>query len=256
VSATLIEIVQDILSAMDSDEVNSISDTTESLQVATIVKNAYNDILTEIELPTEYTLFKLDSSGNPAKPVQMSIPDNIDNIEWIKYNKVTVEDTTQQFKEIEFLPKENFLRMVHGFNSDDDNIASFNYTMDGVDFPILYRTDINPQYYTSFNDRDVVFDAILIDVDTTLQSTKTMCYGKKTSVFTMSDSFVPFTEDKYSSFLFNSAKALAFAELKQMTNAKAEKAERRARIKTQSSKRAVPYARPQYDYISGYGRRT
>lgn len=38
---TLLEMVQDILSEMDSDEVNSINDTVEAEQVATIIKNCY-----------------------------------------------------------------------------------------------------------------------------------------------------------------------------------------------------------------------
>lgn len=53
----LIEYVQDILSSMDSDEVNSISDTVESMQVATILKNCYEELVANIELPEEYTLF-------------------------------------------------------------------------------------------------------------------------------------------------------------------------------------------------------
>ncbi len=48
---TLLEIVQEILSDMDSDEVNSIDDTTESEQVATIVKSTYlSMMLTETGL--------------------------------------------------------------------------------------------------------------------------------------------------------------------------------------------------------------
>ena len=36
---TLLEMTQDILSAIDADEVNSIDDTVEATQVATIIKN-------------------------------------------------------------------------------------------------------------------------------------------------------------------------------------------------------------------------
>ena len=42
---TLLEIVQEILSDMDSDEVNSIDDTVESQQVASIVRSAYMAIM-------------------------------------------------------------------------------------------------------------------------------------------------------------------------------------------------------------------
>ena len=38
---SLLEMTQDILSDMDSDEVNSINDSVESLQVLGIIKNTY-----------------------------------------------------------------------------------------------------------------------------------------------------------------------------------------------------------------------
>ena len=48
---TLLEMTQDILSNMSSDEVNSISDTTESLQVATIIKQKYFDLISRVNRP-------------------------------------------------------------------------------------------------------------------------------------------------------------------------------------------------------------
>jgi hypothetical protein len=42
---TLLEMTQDILSDMDSDEVNSINDSVESLQVAQIIKTTYFNIV-------------------------------------------------------------------------------------------------------------------------------------------------------------------------------------------------------------------
>ena len=120
---------------------------------------------------------------------------------------------------------------------------------------LLYLTDRSPEFYTTFDNRTLVFNAIDTDVDTTLQSSKTLCYGKLSPCFELDDSYVPFRDTKYESFLFNAAKATAFAELKQITNAKAEKAERRARIKTQPSKRAVEHDWPWYSQHTGYGRR-
>lgn len=48
---TLLDIVQDILSDMDSDTVNSITDSVESLQIAQIVKTTFFEIITEGEWP-------------------------------------------------------------------------------------------------------------------------------------------------------------------------------------------------------------
>ena len=54
---TVLQLTQNILSAMSSDEVNSISDTVESMQVATILQNKYYDIVSRDALPAHDQLF-------------------------------------------------------------------------------------------------------------------------------------------------------------------------------------------------------
>ncbi len=82
---TLLDMTQNILSAMSSDEVNSISDTTESMQVAQIIKNKYYDIVARGELPEHQELFQLDPSTDGSTPVLMFVPDGVSKIESIRY---------------------------------------------------------------------------------------------------------------------------------------------------------------------------
>src|SRR6266576_6262503 len=82
---TLLQIVQTILASLDSDEVNSISDTAESRQVAQIVQNKYFDICTRGGLPEHKILLQLSPSTDPTKPVLMFVPSGVSNIDWIKY---------------------------------------------------------------------------------------------------------------------------------------------------------------------------
>ena len=82
---TLLQMTQNILSSMSSDEVNSISDSPESLQVANIIQNKYYDILTRGALPDDRELFQLQPSLDATKPVLMTVPATISKIEWIKY---------------------------------------------------------------------------------------------------------------------------------------------------------------------------
>ena len=58
---TLLDLTQAILRALGSDEVNSISDTTEALDVANIVKEAYYTIISEIDFREQSGLFHLDA---------------------------------------------------------------------------------------------------------------------------------------------------------------------------------------------------
>lgn len=85
---------QNILSGLSSDEVNSISDTTESMQVATIIQNKYLDIVSRVKLPEHEQLIELESSLDSTMPVMMFIPDGVTEIDWIKYFDSNVNDST------------------------------------------------------------------------------------------------------------------------------------------------------------------
>lgn len=82
---TLLQMTQDILSSMSSDEVNSISDTSESLQVATIIKQKYFDIIDRVSMPNHEQLIQLNPSLNPSQPVVMYVPQGVSEVKWIKY---------------------------------------------------------------------------------------------------------------------------------------------------------------------------
>lgn len=104
--ATLLTIVQNILSAMSSDEVNSISDTTESMQVAQIVQNKYYDIVARGSLTIDETLYQLTASNNAATPVLMYMPTGATRLDWIKYYDTNVLDNQQNSQ------------FQHGVNTD------------------------------------------------------------------------------------------------------------------------------------------
>lgn len=70
---------------MSSDQVNSISDTPESLQVAQIVQNKYYDIVARGDLTIDEQLFQLNPSNNVAIPVMMTIPEGVSRIDWMQY---------------------------------------------------------------------------------------------------------------------------------------------------------------------------
>jgi hypothetical protein len=92
---TLLQMVQSILSSLGSDEVNSIGDTTESLQVADIIKQTYMNMLGRYDLPQHNQMFQLQASDNAAAPVQMEFPPGVTRIEWLKYLDTNPQDSTQ-----------------------------------------------------------------------------------------------------------------------------------------------------------------
>lgn len=92
---TLLNMVQNILSAMSSDEVNSVYDTVESLQVAQIIQNKYYDIVARGDLTLDYQILQLNPSDTPSSPVEMLLPAGVTKVEWLKYYDTNPLDNTQ-----------------------------------------------------------------------------------------------------------------------------------------------------------------
>jgi hypothetical protein len=244
VKYTLLDMTQSILSSMSSDEVNSISDTAESLQVANIIKTKYYDIVSRGDLPEHNQVFQLSSSLTADQPTLMTVPDGVGKIEWIKYfnaEEGTLSDpgssihdtdtdltsssstisTTAGYQYVTMLPIRQFLDMINLFNPTDDTVGSFQfadasntYAQDGP-FTFYYKNNVQPRFCCVLSNFYVIFDAYNSDLDTTLQTSKTMCYGQVVPTFSMVDSFTPDLDSQQFPLLLNEAKSLAFYELKQ-----------------------------------------
>ena len=114
---TLLDMVQNILSELDGDQVNSISDTTESLQVAECVRTAYINMLGRYELPEHVQPINLTASDNANQPTLMMKPRGVTRIEWIRYFDTNPLDggSTQTSQ---------FGAYSHGVNTDLQNNAN------------------------------------------------------------------------------------------------------------------------------------
>lgn len=226
---SLLQLVQRILESMDSDEVNSFSDTTESVAVANIVKEAYFEIISEVQPKETEGLFHLDASGDNTKPCLMYLPTTVSNIEWLKYN-VGDNLIDTNFRDLCYLDVDQFFRYTNGIDTDEVWVDSQVVTIAGQNFNMKFRNDQQPSYYTSIDDRVILFDSFDKDQSTTLESARTYGYGGLIPEFVMNDNFVPKLDARQFQLLLNSAKAQAFVELKQIENADATRKSRRHRI--------------------------
>lgn len=216
---TLLEIVQDILSDMDSDEVNSINDSVESLQVAQIVKSSYYNIIDGKDYPWLYELFQMNTSGTVTLPTHMRLPETVIDLKWIKYNVKKATDTKNKFTQIIYKTPEQFLSIL---DQRDSSASQISIITDTTGIKLNVYDDRGPMYFTSFDDDYLVFDAYDSLVESNLQNSKTQCYGKKSVAFTLSDSFIPDLPVQMFTYFLSEAKSTAFMTLKQMPNPKAE----------------------------------
>lgn len=244
---TLLELVQNILSAIDSDDVNSISDTVEAMQVAEVVKETYYDVFGNLDIPEFKTLATLTSSGNSALPCVMSIPDTLRKIDWIKYDYLTAG--SGDYRLITYMKPELFLDYQHNLLGAD---STQQMVIEGTSITI--RNDKNPIYWTSFDDEDLVFDSFDSSVDTTLQQTKTQVWGTLDPPWTVSDSFIPRIDSNLFPLLLSEAKATCFINLKQVSSAKEEQKARRNMVRMQNDRFKANQDKPSINRLPNYGR--
>ena len=221
---TLLEIVQEILSDMDSDSVNSILDTFESEQVAQIVKSTFESMLSTRDWPHLKQLIQLTPSNDNALPTHMYVPNNVSRMVSINYNTVKAGETKKQYRPIGWREPDEFLQLTNQYNSDEANV---DVIIDPTGVELLIRNDRAPTFYTSFDDNTLVFNSYDNAVDNTLQNSKTQAQAYVYPGWSTEDSFVPDLPEEAFVALVEEAKSRAMFRLKQMEDPKAEQESRR-----------------------------
>ena len=233
---SLLDIVQEILNDLDSDSVNSINDTVESLQVANIIRSCYLEMMSNRNWPDQKKLTQLDGSGSPNNPNYLVIPENIKEILELRYNKAKNGDSRIQYQDVKFMHTDEFL---HYINSRDSTLDYVTLVTDdsGVQLPIVNNQA--PTYWTSFDDNHIVFDSWDSAVDDALKASKTQVVAFVEKQWVHDDSAIPDLPSEAFSALVEESKSTAFLVLKQMANQKAEqKANRQQRWLSRKAWRA------------------
>lgn len=253
---TLLDLTQEILSSLDSDEVNSISDTVESYQVAVLLRGVYYDLATDLGLLEHETTFGLLASADPLKPVTMTIPSNVTRVHNISYDHKELAETTPDYRLVKFMKMDDFLKMMQGLRESDSDILTYTFEGDNGDtFSAICRTDKHPEWFTSYNNSTILFDSYDAGIETILQQNKTLCYGSVYPTFQLVDEFEPDLDPTQFSLFLNRAKVRAFAELKQVQNAEAAGEARRQKIIVQKRNNEMVPTGPAIYGVPRYGRK-
>lgn len=216
---TLLELVQDILSDLDGDEVNSITDTFESEQIATIVKNTFQALSSNRNWPQHKKALQIPSYGDVSKPTHLVVPENVTEMKSLNYNKIKDGETRVRYLPVEWADNDDFLRRVNAYNSDADNIIQ---VTDPSGVQLLIRNDTAPSVYTSFDDQTLVFDSYDSEVDTAIQESKTQAIAYVFPEWEHVDSYVIDLPSDAFSALFQESVSAASIKLRQTADVKAE----------------------------------
>lgn len=225
---TLLEIVESVLSAMDSDPVNSISDTEEAGQIAQVAEEIYYQLINDTNKDWAFLkkIRELESVSDSDRPTYLKIPDNVSEIYWIKYNVTNSADTNTKYRELKYLNPDEFIDMCHSRNSSESNVVSVT-GFNSVEFFI--KDDEHPHFWTSFDDEYIVTDSYNSDEESTHQASRSVIYALEEPTFTQNDDFVPDLPSKMFPTYLAQVKTASFFYFKQLENPLDNRASKRGR---------------------------
>lgn len=223
----LVEIVKDILSDLDSDDVNSISDTVEALQVAKIVEQTFYDLVSTRVIPEHQSLIKLTPLSDSSFPTHFILLDRQAKIDTVWYD--TSSDGSYKYTEVTYLEPLEFLARC---DMRESNYVLVGDKVSGTKLRI--GNDSPPKFYTSFDDEHIVMDSYDATVEVTLREHKARAMGRTVPVFSISDLFVPDLDATYFPYLIQESKSRAFSILKGQIDQKIEQTARRQKVQVQN----------------------
>lgn len=210
----LLDIVQRVAEFCNAGSVNSIKDTRESMQIAKIVKETFEDLVLRRELVTGQTLLQLQSVSDVEKPTHLLVPEGVIALDNVKYKNAegTLED-------LQYVEPMDFVDNSLHLDPTTDNVKNVS-DYSGILFNVY--TDKSPRFYTVMTDGSneyVVFDAYDKTFEDTLQGRHIVAYGHIMPEFRLEDNFVPPLSIQQFPVLISRAKTFAAKELKDQENA-------------------------------------
>lgn len=186
---TLLKMTQKILSAMDSDEVNSIADTEEALQVVDHIEDTYYSLMSQKDWNHLKEPTQMIGLGESAYPTHLKIPEEVVDIEDLRYEVRDSASDDLKYKKLRYMDPVSFTDMVLSRSSTDPSVRTL--TVKGTSTPLLVRKDKDPEFWTSYDEEYIVIDSYNELSDSTLQKSKSLAYCVKIPPFQREDSFVP-----------------------------------------------------------------
>ena len=234
---TLLEVVQQILSDADSDDVNSINDTVEADQCARLVRDVYMQIVDLHDFEHTATLAELDATSSTT-PNVMTRPVGFHTIEWVKYDKKTAAGDAQAYQYVDYLEVDEFLELCHRRSTDESSVDAVTLST-GVVIPVLNNTA--PTYYTVMDQGsdELVFDSYDSDLETNLQNSKSLVYGMQRPTMSLTDTATFSLPAHLETLVQREARAMFFELYKDGVGREMDRTRRRAEVRAQRQRNII-----------------
>lgn len=244
---TILQLVQDLGSAIGSDEIDDLTETIEVVDIVKILERTFNEVISrrDWEFIKDRVLQLDDRAVGDTKINNLVIPLNVTKLQCVKYI-----DDNNKFPEITYKAPCDFIDLVQGRDVAQDNITAI-LNDDGV--AINTVTDQPPQFYTSFDEINLTFDAYDVARGTGNQASDSVIVATiiPTVDFTSPTAVLPIPE-RMEVLIFTEAQATCNYELRQTADPRSERIARRQNI---SMRELEPKTRRDIQEVN-HGRRT
>lgn len=247
---TVLQYVQGALNIMDSDAVDSITDTEEAGQIALLLQDCYDELIHRQEWDFLNGPVTLSAAVDPTDPTKFVIGEDVGYVKQLWYNIAT--DGTVNRRKLVYVDPEEFLqRYSNGLPSPNRTLVTIEANGGQIQFYV--RNDQPPTHYTSFDDASLHMDSYDSGVETTLVSSKITSYGLTNPQFTIADDFVPMLPEHMVPLMTHTLNAAASITFKQQESAPDEK---RVNRQIASARRKESRTTRNHYYANAFGRRS
>tara|TARA_B100000073_G_scaffold143475_1_gene118060 strand:+ start:103 stop:825 length:723 start_codon:yes stop_codon:yes gene_type:complete len=222
--STLLQVVQSILSDMDSENVNSLSDTVEAQQIASVVEDTYFNIIAARDIPEHNKLIPLVSLSDNARPTHFTYPARTKELIRLDYNIGTA--SSQDYREIVYVSP---LEFIDRMSETDLKVTTVDQSME-----LFVGNDTDPSYYTSFNDNHIIMNSYDVSVEAHLASNKTRAFCSIYPTFSQTDSFAIDLDQTLMPLLLAESKSTCMSLFKGGSDPKVEQSARRLKSYVQN----------------------
>lgn len=249
---TMLDTVTRVLSELNSDMVDSIEDTIEAKEIASIVRDVYQSVTTEYSwlanenfinpITSDESIIELQPNITHIKRVLIKPSTicgdtvscqagRIQNPVYTKGGPVTANCNTDAkgWKELTYLDKGDFMSIMSTTPYDDSNGIPYAH------YGVYTGTQANPTYYTVIYNH-LILDSICKEAYENFPLSDLRLLGQYTADIPLEDGAVINLNPQLFAYFLAECKSQAFFSIKQMPNTKIEQLAQRLRRQLVNSK--------------------
>ena len=150
---TLLEMVQQVAIAINSDEVTSlIDDSIEVQDITRLTLNTLEDLMArnDWEFLTDQPM-QLEAGTNV---VELAIPATVRKVQTVKY-RILTDGTQTKFRTLYYMRPAEMMEKLQSQRPTDDNTDTV--TINGVE--LYVKNNQSPRYWTSFDEANIIVDS-------------------------------------------------------------------------------------------------